>query len=352
MKNLSAKMNKPANKALVASSLLLAMAASLAAQAQTQNENQNQAGQFDISPFAGYHTFENKQNLEDAFTYGIRLGYTITPNWAVEGAVSFVGTQVDDPTMINPSEGQFASPIDNVDLMLYQIDALYYFSPKNKFSPYIVAGYGAADYSPSISDKDMSTFNLGVGAKYWLKENLALRFDLRNHFVGEVVQETYHNLSATIGLTFVFGGESRSAQPVAAPVEQQPYVAPQAAVVEKEIVLEFDDIHFDFDQSTLTSEAKAILKDSVDTLKANPKAKVRIAGYTSAAGTVDYNQALSERRAVAIKNYLVEQGIATRRLSTIGYGDTRPETHESTPKNLESSAAKDNMRALFEIVVE
>lgn len=324
--------------------LSLALAASLPAQAQTE------VGQFDLSPFAGYHMFENDQNLEDDFTYGVRLGYSFTPKWSVEGAVSFVDTQVDDASLTGATEGQFSSPADNVDLMLYQVDVLYHLRPGSKFSPYLVGGYGAADYSPSISDKHMTAFNVGAGAKYWLADNLALRFDVRNHFVGEVVQETYNNVSATIGFTFAFGGTSKPAAAV-----KDAYVAPTPApkaAVEEVIVLEFEDIHFDFDQSTLTPEAKTILQRSVVTLQENPKAKVRIAGYTSASGTAEHNQALSERRASAIKQYLVEQGIATRRLATIGYGDTRPGTHEATPTNLNSGAAKENMRALFEIIVE
>lgn len=320
----------------------------LAAAAASPVQAQSDEGQFEFSPFVGEHKFESKQNLEDAFTYGLRLGYFITPKWSVEGAVSFVETNVDNALMTNPTEGQFASPIDDVDLLLYQVDALYHFRPLQKFQPYIVGGYGAADYTPSISDKHMSTFNLGAGAKYWFSDSVALRVDVRNHFIGEVVQETYNNLSATVGLTFSFGGKAKT---VAAPA-QQPYAAPQPAVKEEVIVLEFEDIHFDFDQATLTSEAKTILQRSVTTLKENPKAKVRIAGYTSASGTAEYNQALSERRASAIKQYLVEQGITARRLSTIGYGDNRPAAHEGTPTNLNSNAAQQNMRALFEIIVE
>lgn len=337
---------KKTNLHTCSASAMFLLAAALPVHAQTDE------GQFDFSPFVGEHKFENKQNLEDDFTYGLRLGYAITPNWSLEGAVSFVETHVDNALITNPTEGQFASPIDDVDLLLYQVDALYHFRPQQKFQPYLVGGYGAADYSPSISDKHMSAFNLGAGAKYWFNDSVALRLDVRNHFVGELVQETYNNLSATIGLTFSFGSKAKT---TVAPAQQtyaaQP-AAPQPAVKEEVIVLEFEDIHFDFDQSTLTSEAKAILQRSVTTLKQNPKSKVRIAGYTSASGTAEYNQELSERRATAIKQYLVEQGIATRRLSTIGYGDNRPAAHEATPTNLNSNAAQKNMRALFEIIVE
>ena len=62
---------------------------------------------------------------------------------------------------------------------------------------------------------------------------------------------------------------------------------------------------------------------------------------------------MSERRANAVQKYLIEEGIITQdRLSTIGYGETRPEKYEAAPKQVYSKAAKANMRVLFEIIVK
>jgi outer membrane protein OmpA-like peptidoglycan-associated protein len=137
----------------------------------------------------------------------------------------------------------------------------------------------------------------------------------------------------------------------AEPEVEQKVVA--AAAEPKIIILAFEDVHFDFDKSTLKPEAKIILKRDIQKLKDNPNAKVRIAGYTSAAGTDAYNQALSERRALAVEEYLISEGIITRdRLSTIGYGETNPAMYEAAPREIYSKAAKANMRALFEIIVQ
>jgi outer membrane protein OmpA-like peptidoglycan-associated protein len=122
---------------------------------------------------------------------------------------------------------------------------------------------------------------------------------------------------------------------------------------EKVIILAFEDVHFDFDKSTLTNEAQVILKRNIQILKDNPKVKVRIAGYTSASGTEEYNQRLSERRARAVEDYLIKEGVITPdKLSMIGYGKTRPAEYEAAPKDLYSTAAKANMRVLFEIIVK
>ena len=135
------------------------------------------------------------------------------------------------------------------------------------------------------------------------------------------------------------------------PVTQEKVVAAVAA--KKVIVLAFEDIHFDFDKATLKPEAQVILKRNIQMLKDNPNAKVRIAGYTSASGTDLYNQKLSERRAMSVEEYLINEGIITPdRLSTIGYGETDPAMYEAAPKEIYSKAAKANMRVLFEIVVQ
>jgi outer membrane protein OmpA-like peptidoglycan-associated protein len=125
-----------------------------------------------------------------------------------------------------------------------------------------------------------------------------------------------------------------------------------AAAEPKIIILAFEDIHFDFDKSTLKPEAQTILKRNIQLLKDNPNAKVRIAGYTSASGTEAYNQKLSERRANSVRDYLIKEGIITPdRLTTIGYGEANPAMYEAAPKDLYSKAAKANMRVLFEIIV-
>ena len=121
-------------------------------------------------------------------------------------------------------------------------------------------------------------------------------------------------------------------------------------VDEKIIVL--GDTHFDFNKSFLTKEAKVLLDKDVLVLKENPKINVRMAGYTSAKGTESVNQDISEKRANAVRKYLIEKGIAPERITTIGYGRTRPALYEVSPGDINSKEAKANMRVLFEIVIK
>jgi len=119
-----------------------------------------------------------------------------------------------------------------------------------------------------------------------------------------------------------------------------------------EKVVVFGDTHFAYDKSTLSQEAKTLLDKNVQGLKENPKIDVRMAGYTSAEGTEEINQKLSEQRANTVRDYLIEQGIAPERITVIGYGRTKPAVYEVTPGDINSKEAKANMRVLFEVVVK
>ncbi len=121
---------------------------------------------------------------------------------------------------------------------------------------------------------------------------------------------------------------------------------------EDEKVVVFGDTHFDYDKSTLSQEAKTLLDKDVQGLKENPKINVRMAGYTSAEGTEEINQKLSERRATTVRDYLIEKGIAPERITVIGYGRTKPALYEVTPGDINSKEALANMRVLFEVVVK
>jgi len=89
-------------------------------------------------------------------------------------------------------------------------------------------------------------------------------------------------------------------------------------------------IYFDFDKSFVRDDAKAVMKANADYLKANPKVKVRIEGNCDERGTIEYNQALGQRRAAAAKKYLTDMGISAKRISLISYGKEKPVCTQST----------------------
>ena len=103
-------------------------------------------------------------------------------------------------------------------------------------------------------------------------------------------------------------------------------------------------VHFDYDQSDLRPDDKAILDAKIPILQANTGVTMRISGHTDERGSDEYNLALGQRRAAAAKAYLVQHGIADARIETISYGEERPVAQGS-----DDGAYSQNRRAEFEI---
>ncbi|MFQ5988954.1 MAG: peptidoglycan-associated lipoprotein Pal [Candidatus Methylomirabilales bacterium] len=84
------------------------------------------------------------------------------------------------------------------------------------------------------------------------------------------------------------------------------------------------DVFFDFRESALREDAKDTLKNNIQWLKANPNIRIVVEGHCDERGTNEYNLALGERRAKAVRDFLLAGGIDVRRISIISYGEERP----------------------------
>jgi len=93
-----------------------------------------------------------------------------------------------------------------------------------------------------------------------------------------------------------------------------------------------NNIFFDFNSAKLKPASFSELNKVVRLLKANPDISIRINGHTDNIGTDEYNLDLSLRRAKAVYDYLIENGIAPGRLAYKGFGSTRPVTENQTEK--------------------
>jgi peptidoglycan-associated lipoprotein len=133
--------------------------------------------------------------------------------------------------------------------------------------------------------------------------------------------------------------------PVPKPAEPAVLAAKAAeagVAVTEEKPSRFADVLFDFDKADLKEEGKKSCQAVAEYLKKNPKAKVLIEGHCDERGSAEYNLALGERRAVAVKNYLVSLGAPKGAISTVSFGKERP----VDPGHTEEAWAK-NRRAHF-----
>ena len=89
-------------------------------------------------------------------------------------------------------------------------------------------------------------------------------------------------------------------------------------------------VNFEFDRSRLTANAQSILDGVAEELNAYPDINIELSGHTDAKGSDSYNQSLSERRAASVRKYLVSKGIASSRMTSIGFGESQPVADNET----------------------
>ncbi len=91
----------------------------------------------------------------------------------------------------------------------------------------------------------------------------------------------------------------------------------------------FEDVHFEFDRYTLRPDALRVLDEAIAAMQANANLRLEIEGHTCNIGTAEYNLALGERRAAAVREYLTSRGVSGDRLRIVSYGEERPK-HDNT----------------------
>lgn len=121
--------------------------------------------------------------------------------------------------------------------------------------------------------------------------------------------------------------EAEAAAAAEAAREAERQAAAEAAemqrMLEKEAMAVGTVFYFEFDSATLTADAQAALDAHIALLKTNDRS-VRLDGHTDERGTRDYNMALGERRANAVRDYMVVNGVASYRIETVSYGEEQP----------------------------
>jgi OOP family OmpA-OmpF porin len=298
-------------------------------------------------------------------------GYRFGRYFAVEGGYfnlgkfGFTADTLPPGTLIG--SGRFQGMNFDAVPMLPITDALFLFGriganyawASDRFS-----GTGAVNVLDPSASKSATNYKYGFGVEYDFTRHFGARLEAERYRVDDAVGNRGEIDMVSLGVLYRFGGSVAPPPPVqvatviASPewvapqttVELQPVV--QAEVVRPDVVLVFEQLHFQFDRSTLTDESRAILKRSILVLQSHPFTSVTLAGYASAAGSAEYNRKLSERRAKAVEDYLIRYGsISPDRLAIIGYGDTKPEEYEANPTDIDSDAAHANMRVRFEVIV-
>ncbi len=338
-------MIKAANRAVLASIVALACGA-----ASAQNDYDDR---WYVSAFGGYADLDNDRAsvTNDAY-FGVGFGRFFSEDFSLELELDRI-----ESTLV-PPPGFFGTEFNAKSLGL--IGRYHLLSPDNPVRPYIGFGGGATyrqAFNGGISgDKDVDIYlSPLVGLKFNFSDNFdgrlqaAWRTDLGND--SDLGEGRYDDFLFSAGITYKFGSRTVPTPPPApAPAAPPPPPPPvdgdddrdgvknsrdkcpntrPGAVVdmdgcEVQVIIDLPGVNFAFDEARLTQESFAILDDAVTTLNRHKQVKIEVAGHTDSVGSEAYNLSLSDRRSAVVRDYLISKGISADRMTSSGYGESRP----------------------------
>lgn len=261
-------------------------------------------------------------------SYKLYAGYQFNPYFSLEGGYFDLGES--QFTRITAPAGSMET---NMKVRGINLDAVGYVPFTEKFSAFARLGVtraltqdtftgtgAAAPFGGKLSDRD--TFpKAGLGVEYKFNNNWALRVEGERYRISNAITDHNSINFYSVGLAYRFGTVSKTVK--ATPVTATPAPAPVAAPRFEKTTISATEL-FKFDSSEVTP-VQPELEKLTDSLKVSKEPqKVNIVGYTDRIGSEEYNQKLSERRAEAVKTYLVDKGVEAQRLVTEGKGEKDP----------------------------
>lgn len=270
-------------------------------------------------------------NVDNGWGVGVEIGYRLNETWGVRA--EYARQSLDSLTQSSRVTGD-----------RFGVDAMYHIPNSNV---YLVGGWKHFEHNIAFD-----ALNVGVGYRYFINESVAL-FAEGNRFRG-ISRGQWNDASIKFGASWIFGAAAAPA-PTPAP---QPEPAPAPVVVDSDgdgvpdsrdkcpntpagqkvdadgctIYTEKMDrvgdvdieVRFAFDSATVSPEGRTEVNKLAAFMKRFPESVVFIEGHASNIGKPEYNMRLSERRAKAIADLLVAQGIESSRITSKGFGVTQP----------------------------
>jgi len=320
---------------ILAAGMIVGM--SSAALAQTNGWYAGAETGLNVVPDTKFKDSMGKTKETNDLGYGVlgQAGYGFGPV-RVEGELGWRGNGVDKLASTNGKGG-----FDAATLMA---NVYYDLATGTAWTPFVGVGAGGADvFANKIrnnagtlsKDSDLVFAYQGIaGVSYALNETTSLKADYRYLRTTEgdfnevnssrTAKATYQAHAVMVGFTYKFGVEKpapMAAVPAAMPA---PMPAPAPKPVAQAPIAKSYLVFFDFNKSDITAEAGKIITAAATNAKSSNATSIQLTGHTDTTGSDKYNQALSLRRANAVKAVLIKQGIPADEISVIGKGKSEP----------------------------
>jgi OOP family OmpA-OmpF porin len=272
-----------------------------------------------INAGMGYWFFDSDRPVDDDVTPWISAEWAFTDNWSAELLYAKDNFDLDGG--------------GSADVTVWQLDALYYtgsfIGDTPRLRPYFAFGGGEINTDARVFRDSEWALNAGAGVRWMLTPRFGARLEAR---LQHSIDESENDILVNAGVNYYFGNVTPPPAPVAV-VAPEPEPAPTTRVASLKLK-----VNFAFD----SDEVKEMFFDDIAELAAFLKRfddiQVDVEGHTDSTGPEEYNQGLSERRAQAVVDLLVnEHGIPASRLNAVGFGESRPiasnDTREGRAEN-------------------
>jgi OmpA-OmpF porin, OOP family len=331
-----------------------------------------------VTPFGGVlHTDRDRPtDGRDYALGGLAFGKHFSEAWSAEVMLNGTGLQ-GDPATFTPDRTLWGG----------SLDLLRVFNRPGRFSPYIGVGAGAIenDITPGAAGKD-AMWQASLGAFWTLWEGdgatFALRPDFKARWDDAHAAGKYTDYIGELGFQFTWGGMRKvSAAPppppppppaAVAPAPPPPAVTPQPPGDEdhdgvpddrdrcpgtppgvavdangcpQKGSITLEGVTFDYNSANLAAGSLNVLDDVAEGLKKHPRLKVELQGHTDSKGPDAYNLTLSQKRADAVRAYLLKSGVSPTQITAKGYGEGQP----IADNNTEAGRAKNRRVVMFVI---
>lgn len=266
---------------------------------------------------------DSVNHVEDGFNPGARIGYFLTDDLSLDLNYDKTNhTRSTNGTGNQKIKGDTGSILATYHFGQAGVDAL---------RPYVSGGFGHQSRTNVVADghsgRDQSTLAIvGTGVKYYFTNNLFARAGVEADYAMDNGKWDY---SALVGLGVNFGGNAGAAAPAPTPAPAPEPVPEPEAPVAQVVSVELD-VKFDFDKAVVKPGSYGDVKNLADFMTQYPQTNVEVAGHTDSVGPDAYNQKLSQKRADAVKQVLVNDGISSSRIQSVGYGESRPVADNAT----------------------
>ena len=302
---------------------------------------------FYVGPTVGYFFFDDdtSNNAEDGVYYGLGLGYQISKNFAIEANYARLGSEITNSLLDNDRIPRVSGQDLNLDM--YRVDGIFNLDFASAWAPYLAVGYARFEQDPQFADDD-DMMDLGLGIRRALTPAISLRADARAFYNFDNEDVDY---AANLGVFYVFGAKAPAPVIDDTPVQTAAVDTctldddgdgvnncddkcsdtPAGSEVEttgcrilevpKEIELK---VLFDTNEAIVKPEYYEEIKRVADFMAKYPSTSTEIQGHTDSRGKSSYNEGLSQRRADAVLDVLInEYQINPSRIRAVGYGETQ-----------------------------